>query len=217
MIHAMTSSETLSLRERQAAGVREDLRSAFVRLIVEKGVNGFSLHDVAEAAGVSDRTLYRYYPSREALVAGVRENENEQMERRLRDLRGNLADLSDTESFATAFEVFEEHGDLIRAAALLRQAGVGDDSSQQRTDEIRSVITANADVGEAALGQLLGLIRTLSSSDGWMRMTGEDIGLDSREAGYAVHWAMQVLLAAARDETGPLRPRAETRDATAGH
>ena len=217
MLYAVAASESLSLRERQAAGVREDLRSAFVRLIIEEGVNGFSLHDVAEAAGVSDRTLYRYYPSREALVAGVRENENEQMERRLRDLRGNLADLSDTGSFAAAFEVFEEHGDLVRAAALLRQAGVGDESSQQRNDEIRSVITANADIGEEALGQLFGLIRTLSSSDGWMRLTGEDIGLDSREAGYAVHWAMQVLLAAARDETGPLRPRGETRDATAGH
>ncbi len=203
----MSVDEQPSLRERQAQQVGTDLRQAFIRLVVDKGPNGFALRDVAAEAGVSERTLYRYYPNRDALIAGVRENENAEMEVRLGEVRRALTDISDPEAMANVYEIFEEYRDFVRAAAILRQAGITDSDSGARTARLRSAVEGLANVPPAAHDQLTGLVRALSSSDGFMRMTGPDVGLSAREAGYAAQWAIQVLLDAAASADGPLRPK----------
>ena len=206
----MTVEETATLRERQAEQVAREIRRAFIRLVNSKGPNGFSLRDVASEAGVSERTLYRYYPNREELVEGIQANENAGMEERLRPIRSQVADLSDPEILAGVFEVFEEHHDLVKASALLLSSGADRGRSDERTEEIRRVVAENPDLADEVAPQLVGLIRAISSSAGWMRMTGPDVGLDSREAGYAAQWALEVLLEAAQNETGPLRPKGRT-------
>lgn len=203
----MSVEEAPTLRERQAEQVAREIRLAFIGLVNSKGPNGFSLRDVATEAGVSERTLYRYYPNREELVRGIHANENAAMEEQLRPMRSQVADLSDPEIIARVFEVFEEHEELVKASGLLQSSGVDQGRSVERTEEIRRVVAANPDVADEVVPQLVGLIRAISSSAGWMRMTGSDVGLDSKEAGYAAQWALEVLLEAARDETGPLRPR----------
>lgn len=207
----MTVEEAPTLRERQAEQVAREIRLAFIRLVNSNGPNGFSLRDVATEAGVSERTLYRYYPGREELVQGVHANESAAMEEQLGPIRARVPDLSDPEIVARVFEVFEENGELVKAAGLLRSSGADQDGSAARTDEIRRVVAGNPELADEVVPQLVGLIRAISSSAGWMRMTGPDVGLDSREAGFAAQWALEVLLDAARDETGPLRPRGGTR------
>ena len=206
----MSVEEAPTLRERQAEQVAREIRLAFIRLVNSKGPNGFSLRDVASEAGVSERTLYRYYPNREELVEGIQANENAGMEEKLRPIRSQVADLSDPEILAGVFEVFEEHHDLVKASALLLSSGADRGRSDERTEEIRRVVAENPDLADEVAPQLVGLIRAISSSAGWMRMTGPDVGLDSREAGYAAQWALEVLLEAAQNETGPLRPKGRT-------
>lgn len=197
-----------TLRERQGQRVRDELRDAFVKLVVERGVHAFTLHDVAVEAGVSDRTLYRYFPSREALIDEVRTQtliDDAQIDRGVRS-RSGMIDLTSPESVAGAWEVFDEHADLVRAAALLRHAGMVDEGHRARTVRLRAVI-AEEDIASEVLDPLTAIVRTLSGSDGWMRMTSPEFGLDTREAGLAAQWAIEVLIAAARDHDGPLRPR----------
>lgn len=207
----MADDASPTLRERQAEHVAREIRLAFVRLVNERGPNGFSLRDVANEAGVSERTLYRYYPGRDELIRGVRERENATMEDQLRAVRARIANLDDPDSIAKVFAVFEANRDLVTASDALRLAGRDQGGSASRTDEVRRIVVEQLDVDPAAVTQLVGLIRTISSSTGWMRMTDPDVGLDSREAGYAAQWALEVLVDAARHEAGPLRPGGRNR------
>lgn len=200
-----------TLRERQAQQVAGDLRRAFIRLVNDKGPNGFSLRDVAEDAGVSERTLYRYYPSRDDLVRAIRAHETAALEADLAAVRGRLTDLDDPETIARTFEIFETHTDVVTASGVLRASGIDHGESAARTDETRRRLAEDPALDAAVVPQLVGLVRAISSSAGWRRMTDSDVGLDSREAGYAAQWALEVLLDAARDQTGPLRPRGATR------
>jgi AcrR family transcriptional regulator len=50
------------------------LRDAAEALILERGPQGFSLREVARRARVSEAAPYRYFPNKEALLAGVAES-----------------------------------------------------------------------------------------------------------------------------------------------
>jgi hypothetical protein len=85
-----------------------------------------------------------------------------------------------------------------------------DENHRARTARLRELI-AGEDVPDDVLDPLTAIVRTLSGSDGWMRMTSPEFGLDTREAGLATQWAIEVLIAAARDHDGPLRPHDDHR------
>jgi AcrR family transcriptional regulator len=65
----------------QSAGLREARRSLTARRITscaqqladERGLDGFTMEDLAEAAAVSRRTLFNYYPSKTDAVMGSHE------------------------------------------------------------------------------------------------------------------------------------------------
>lgn len=206
----MTVDEQPTLRERQAQQVAAEIRRAFLHLVNSRGPNGFTLRDVAGEAGVSERTLYRYYPGRDELVQGIQENENTDLEAQLASRRASLFEHPGPDTIADVFELFEEHRDLVRAAGLLRESGIDQGASATRTHQVRRSVEANLDLPDEAVTQLVGLIRVLTSSAGWMRMTDPDVGLDSRSAGHGAQWALEILLDAARHESGPLRPRGGT-------
>jgi AcrR family transcriptional regulator len=60
------------LRERKKQATRDALRTAALRLALERGPDNLRVDDIAEAAGVSPRTYNNYFASREqAIVAGI--------------------------------------------------------------------------------------------------------------------------------------------------
>ena len=64
-------------RERKKAATRQALADAALELFLERGYNGFTVRDVADAADVSTSTLFKYFASKEALLFD-REGEQEQ-------------------------------------------------------------------------------------------------------------------------------------------
>jgi AcrR family transcriptional regulator len=62
------STEGESLRDRQRAQIRADIRRAAFRLFVERGYDAVTTEEIATAAGVSARTFFRYVPSKEELL-----------------------------------------------------------------------------------------------------------------------------------------------------
>ncbi len=62
--------DTRKRRLRQDAK-KNGIITAAGRLAVEKGFDGFSLADVAQAAGISKGTLYYYYPTKSALIFDI--------------------------------------------------------------------------------------------------------------------------------------------------
>ncbi|MGI5282259.1 TetR/AcrR family transcriptional regulator [Nonomuraea polychroma] len=58
-------------RREQAEWRREQLLDAALKVFADKGVDGASVKDLAEAAGVTPGLLYRYFDSKEALVQAL--------------------------------------------------------------------------------------------------------------------------------------------------
>lgn len=57
-----------SLRDRQRAQIRADIRRAAFRLFVERGYDAVTTEEIATAAGVSPRTFFRHVPAKEELL-----------------------------------------------------------------------------------------------------------------------------------------------------
>ncbi|BBZ50565.1 TetR family transcriptional regulator [Mycobacterium heidelbergense] len=57
-----------SLRDRQRAQIRADIRRAAFRLFVERGYDAVTTEEIAAAAGVSPRTFFRHVPTKEELL-----------------------------------------------------------------------------------------------------------------------------------------------------
>ena len=184
------------LRTRQRELTHDLIMDAFSELTLRKP--GFTMQELAEEAGISVRTLYRYYPSREALHAGLLAVVTE----KVLDTPDDAAhpDAESIVSTRRSFSVFGEHDKLMRAVVVSRLAGaLADPGHEARTDWVRAIVARElADKPEVVQRQVTGIIRLLASSVSWMALTDQSIGLTSDEAGAAVAWAVRLLADAAR-------------------
>ena len=73
------------LRERKKRLLRQQLSDAATAMFIERGFDAVRVIDVAEACGVSDKTVFNYFPTKEALVL-------DRLEGVIASLRRSLAD-----------------------------------------------------------------------------------------------------------------------------
>ena len=87
-----------SLRERKKLATRRALRRVALDLVAERGFAHVTVEDIAEAADVSPRTFFNYFPSKEAAVVGTDPD-------RVATLRGRIVHEAPGEPVLTALRV----------------------------------------------------------------------------------------------------------------
>jgi AcrR family transcriptional regulator len=70
----VTNGDGAGLRERTRRAVRAELAELAVGLFVERGFDATTVDDIAAAAGLSRRSFFRYFPSKEDVVFGDAED-----------------------------------------------------------------------------------------------------------------------------------------------
>jgi AcrR family transcriptional regulator len=134
---------------KDAARNREKVLAAAVGLFAERGTEG-SLEEVAKRAGVGIGTLYRHFPTRDALVEAAYRNEVAQL-RAAADLL--LAELPPDAALEAWMRRFVDYGTAKRGMrdALQSIAGGGADlfaeTRGQVTDAVAVLLRAGAEAG----------------------------------------------------------------------
>jgi len=98
--------DPLPVRERTRRAVRDELTQLAKELFVEKGYDETTIDDLAAAAGMSKRTFFRYFASKEELVMGKYELLGEQL---AEDLAARPTGEPLWESLRQVFGRFVEH------------------------------------------------------------------------------------------------------------
>jgi AcrR family transcriptional regulator len=145
-----------SLRERKKARTRQALVDAALRLFAERGFEATTVADIADAADVSPRTFFTYFPAKEdVLFAGAKD--------RIERLRDALAKRAPDESFL----------DALRRAARDVLTDPTFQAEAQRTH--MRVIGANPALGARALQDLLAAEQVVAAA------IAADLGMDQTD------------------------------------
>jgi AcrR family transcriptional regulator len=130
------SAPAEGLRARKKRLMRQQLSDTATRMFVERGFDDVRVAEVAEACGVSEKTVFNYFPTKESLVldrlevtmaslrTGLAEPAVAPTEAALRILDRELTAmttwLNGQDDPAEAAEAMRRFGDLIRATPSLR-------------------------------------------------------------------------------------------------
>ncbi len=163
-----------------------------VELLSAGGADEISVPDVARHSGVSLRTVYRYYPTRDDLLDAA----SDWIYRRTFDqvpVERELAELPAV--VAAGAEQWEAHPKLARAIAYAPslKALVSSRRAERVAQIAREVVEAAPNLSERERREAAAVLGYLQSIRTWVTMR-QDLGLSRDETIGAVGWALQTLI-----------------------
>ena len=189
------------LRERQAQQTRDLILDSLTDLLETRRTDEVTTRALAEAAGVSERTVYRHFPDRDSLLAGLTS----------RLMATDAARPEPPESVddvaAAAIELMaglDEHHVLATAEALFNaDPRRFSDDTRANTEVFRQMIVRSfPELGARQQVQLAAVFRCLLSAQAWLRMR-EEFGVPGVESGPVVAWVLETLVDQIRQGNGP--------------
>jgi len=194
----VTTETNPSLKEQQQELTKEFTKEVILRgladVILEEGVHAFSVQAVADRAGVSHRTVYRHFNTREELLEGL----SLWLDKRLGHL-GFPSEPEDTAGILDAlpriFAVLDKEDRMARAMA---RVGLTTDIETARRSERTKVFHERIreiapDLDETEFEDAFAVIRSLASAQQWFILR-EQFGLCGDRSGPAVTHAVKVLM-----------------------
>jgi AcrR family transcriptional regulator len=185
-----------SLRERQAAVIREAILDALTDRLDADDPDDIALPQVAADAGISLRTLYRYFPTREAMFDAV----GDHVVARL----GLPRQIEGADDIAPVFLESARRGaqspQLVRAMLWTRLGRRARSAHRRRVESITAAlaeVTTHLPAAEAR--RRAGAITYLASLPAWLTVS-EECGLSAEEAQLGIAWAIETLVARIRQE-----------------
>jgi AcrR family transcriptional regulator len=197
-----------SLRDKQKQVARELMLQAAADLIVEGGLESLSLAEVADRAGVSKRTLYNYFDSREALLVDLGRWSDELTVRLGGYLRPQSLDAL-PEMVPAVWRTWAAQGTVhqavLKIAAATTDDGISEDRRQRRAALATAVARVRPDLPVATVDQLAAVFHAIASGPVFERLTAQD-GLDVDAAGALMGWVITLMRDALEDHTDPRLP-----------
>lgn len=187
----------MSLRESQAAQVRTRVLDAAIAALETREIDDLSMAEIASEAGVSLRTLYRYFADRSALLDAA----GEHLYASLRVPIEIAAPEDIASNFRRAAKSLSSRPKLARAlvtsgAGRRARSGV----RSQRLNAIRVALAPLTDrVRPEVARHASATIAHLCSAASWIALA-EETGMPDREAQEAIAWAIERLVWALRQE-----------------
>ena len=180
-----------TLREEQVERTRARILDAAVALLADDEPSELTVPQVARRAGVAVRTVYRYFPSKEAIVEGVATR-----------VDGRLGPTPFPESIEgirslapELFRQFSGQEDLLRATRSSRGARVV--LAHTRASRIASAERALASLLEGASDEerrrAVAVVYSLHSTANYLTCR-DHFGLSPEAAGAAAAWAVGLVL-----------------------
>lgn len=177
---------------------------ALAAVVVETNGVDFSVQQVADRAGVTHRTIYNHFPTRESLRDGLAEY----VERRM----GRASEVPDKQGYSIdtlvpiardAYATFTTNDVLVRAYVLFMIATRGQAQvASRRTVKIHQAIeTAMPKGAPISAQEVTAAVRMFLSAVGWHLLT-EHYGLTPEQASATATWAARAMLDAARKPSG---------------
>ncbi len=182
------SEKGVPIRKRQKELTRASILEALAEIIVEEGPLGFAVQNVADRAGVSHRTVYRYFPNRKSMCEGIIDHFE-----RLRDEQGERATPQSLKDLLgilpITFSSFGNNRALVRSLALLSlSTGAMPDRVRDRDRLVTRFVRELApSISRTDQDRSIALIRHLGSSISWMILNTRFDRSDSEAADIVVH------------------------------
>lgn len=177
-----------NLRERQKNSTHDEIVSTAMSLLRETG--HFTHEEIAERTGMSARTVYRHFPSRDQLIAATWQRLKEDTETRFPQNEEEILELG-----PELYRNLHRHEELVRAFLF---SGVGSEVRDQGAKEGRAAFqkalrSATKHLSPQQRNRVVAVFLALYSAPAWqlMRDRGE---LSPSEATHAIHWALTTLL-----------------------
>lgn len=187
----MATSNDTTLRQRHSELTRDLILRTVAELLEEGDAAALAVPEVARRSGVSLRTVYRYFPTREELIAAAGEWIGVNV------VGGRIPELLDEvpQVYAENAARWDERPKLVEALALSRGANsLRSRRRQERLAKLREALQEVTDgLPDSEARQAFAVFAYLDNMLAWLTMRDE-AGLDGEEAGAAVAWAMNVLI-----------------------
>jgi AcrR family transcriptional regulator len=188
----------MNVRDRQQEQTRIAILDALAEVIGDSGASGFSIQDVADRAGVTHRTVYNHFPTREAL--------NDAFALHVEVELGKITEIPaattlNLEKLATAtgelYRIIASRASHVRAYVMLMIASRAPAKvTRDRTRLFERIIEDEAGPLPAGAARLVAAaVRMFASSTAWHLLT-EHQGLSNEEAARTADWATKTLLGA---------------------
>jgi AcrR family transcriptional regulator len=180
------------LRESQARQTREAILDALTALLAGQPADQIATREIAERAGVSQPTVYRYFPDRAALLNGLSE--------RVEALVGSDRAFPETlDQFLQLTNEFFAAPDALADIATAEAVLNADPrrysrSTRERTVRIQRLVGEEfPELSKRDHRRITALLRSLVTIQTWLRMR-EEFGMAGTESGPLVTWALETLI-----------------------
>lgn len=185
---ARVASRRSRLRERLDQTTRDLIVDALVEQLSETGAFEFSYFSLARRAGISVRTIYRHFPARSDLIDALSRRLNQVVAIDYDHDREGILYIT-----KKVFGVYDQYATAFIAQLEAGQGKLRQKGRSKRVVLMQAILAKDLpNLPPDRLAAVAGLMICLFSPAIWRRLR-EDVGLDGKQGGEVVAWAIDAM------------------------